>query len=549
MNLSLTIKRDNIFKQRPSCAVMSLILLSMSASLYGACVAPPNLRTQLQSKATAQAHADIGQWFAERKQFACASKSFELASELQPTSVTFAFLWGLSLSSAGHDAEALAPLHRASSLEPGDIRPHLSLAAALDRLKRTADAEEEWRKALAIDADSTIALDGLSQDLIDQHDFRAVVSLLDKAANNKQRSPLQSLNLGIAFAGTARLDNAVTVLREDLNTNPDSLPIADELAVVLVLLSRVEEAYAVFDLALQKHPDDQATQLLYLRTLVSSHSEKAPQYAQKLLAAYPSHWEVLYLNGLVASGEGDFQRTRDFVERSVALNANFPQSQRLLGSTLAKLGDLRGAQEHLEKAIQSGDRQPEVHYDLAKVFQGLGDKENAEQQLRTYQEVKTAQSDKTQAAGKAEVADQEMRSGNAVKAASLYREALESDPNEALLHYKLAKALEKNDDESGEKSALERAIQLNPDLPEAQNQMGYLAARDGNSELAEKHFRAALHASPSYVVAWVNLAATLASESKWQDAKQAIGHALEIDPDNAQARQLSEALATAAARP
>ncbi|MGA7343254.1 MAG: tetratricopeptide repeat protein [Terracidiphilus sp.] len=524
-------------------AASVLFWLALSNFSMAACVPPPDLRNRLQSRPGAQVHADIGEWFSERKEFDCAAQSFELASRLQPTSVSFAYLWGLSLFSAGHDTEALAPLLRASNLGPDDIRPHLSLGAALDRLKRTADAEAEWRKALLIDADSSLALDGLSQDLMEQKDYAGVIALLYKPAGGRQLSAIESLNLGTALAATVRLDDAARVLREGLNTNPGSLPIADELAIILMLQGRVNEACAVFDLALGKHPGDEITQVLYLRILVTSHSDKAPALAQELLAQYPCQWEVLYLNGVLASQDGDFPRTRDLAARSIAINPDYAQSQTLLGSALAKIGDLSGAKEHLQNAIRIGDDQPEVHYDLAKVLQSLGDQEHAADQLRIYQRLKTEQSDKVQAAGKAEEADQQMTAGDAAKAVSLYREALESDPDEPLLFYKLAKALEKTNDIAGEKSALERALALNPNLPEAQNQMGYVAARQGDSAEAEAHFRAAVHASPSYVAAWINLSATLASESKWQDAQQAVDRALEIDPDNTQARRLSEELA------
>ena len=100
-------------------------------------------------------------------------------------------------------------------------------------------------------------------------------------------------------------------------------------------------------------------------------------------------------------------------------------------------------------------------------------------------------------------------------------------------------------DFAGEKAALQRAIQLNPNLAEALNQMGYLADRDGDLAQAEGNFRVAVRASPSYVAAWINLEATLAGEAKWSDAKQTLDHTLEIDPDNAEARRLGEALAEA----
>ena len=116
---------------------------------------------------------------------------------------------------------------------------------------------------------------------------------------------------------------------------------------------------------------------------------------------------------------------------------------------------------------------------------------------------------------------------------------------EPLLSYKLARALDKSNDLVNEKVALQRAIQLNPNLAEAQNQMGYLTARGGDAGSAETYFRAAIQASPSYVSAWINLAATLASETKWQDALEAVNHALTIDPSNAEVRQLQQAIQAA----
>jgi tetratricopeptide (TPR) repeat protein len=526
---------QNLFRAKASSAVLTQLLGAATLWLLGcsltfaSCVGPAPLRAAIQSRPNAQAYADLGNWFAGQKQFDCAAQSFASAAGLQPDSTTLVYLWGLSLSSAGHDAESLGPLHHAAALDPTDIRAHLALGAALDRLKQTANAEAEWRKALAIDADSAPALDGLSQDLIGQMDYTGVVALLDKPSGSRERSATQSLDLGLAFAGTARF--------------------ADELALVLMLLGREDEAYAVFDLALQKHPDDQTTQLLYLHALVSSHSDKASGYARGLLEKYPRQWEVLYLNAVLETADGNSQQARAHLELSVALDPKHPESQEALGNVLTQRGDLPGAKLHLEKAIALGDSSPEAHYMLAKVLQGLGDNAQAKESLRIYQKLKDAQTGKAQAAGKAEGGDQAMAAGHEAQAASLYREALESDPGQPLLLYKLAKALDKMNDVAGEKTQLQRAIQVDPNLAEAQNQMGYLVVREGDTAQAETYFRAAVHASPSYVAAWINLAATLASESRWDDAKQALDHALEIDPDNIEARRLGQAIAEARSKP
>jgi superkiller protein 3 len=528
------------------CILAGILLSAGSCSLSAAeCSGPPALEARLKASPGAETYASLGSWFADKKQFDCAVAAFASASGLQPQSASLAYLWGLSLYSAGQDAAAVEPLEKAKRIDPSDIRPYLVLGAVMDRLRRTADAETEWRAAMAIDPDSTVALDSLSQDLIDAKDYGSVVALIDKPGKERVRTPVQSLNLGIAYAGRVEIDKAVRVLREGLNNNPDSLPIANELAVLLMLAGRDEEAYAVFDLALARHPDDLPTQLLYLHTLISSHSEKAPELGRKLLAAHPDHWEVLYLNALLEVGEGDYAAARAHLDRSIALNPASSQTHHELGSVLAGLGELSAAREHLEKAIALGDNQPEVQYDLAQVLKRLGDSAQAKERLDVYQKLKKAQSDKGQAAGEAEVGDEAMKTGDTAKAVALYKDALESNPDEPLLYYKLSRALDKASDFDGEKAALRRALELNPNLAEAQNQMGFLAARAGDTGQAEGYFRAAVHVSPSLVIAWINLAATLASESKWDEAKQAVGHALEIDPDNAQARRLSQKISEA----
>ena len=524
-----------------------LFLVPAGSSLAATpCVPPAELRAKLPARPTADALATLGNWFADHKEFDCAATSFASAFKLQrPESSSLAYLWGLSLHSAKHDAEALAPLTTASKLDPSDVRPHLALGAALDRLKKTDQAEAEWRAALAIDPESATALDALSQDFVDQRDYPSVIALLDKPGSQQVRSSLQNLNLGVAYASTAQLKDAIRVLQEGINNDPDSLPIADELGMVLMLVGRDKEAFAMLELTLEKHPDAMKTQILYLRTLVSSHSEKAPQVAKRLLSAYPDQWEVQYLAGVLESREGDFQTAVEHLKRAVALNPDSDDAQENLGNSLASLGDLPGARQHLEKAIALGDNQPEVEYSLAMVLKRLGDTAQAQEKLQVYQQLKSLRSNRAQAAGKAEEGDQAMTEGDAAKAATLYKEALEANPKEPLLYYKLSRALDKAHDIPGETAALQQAIQLNPNLPEAQNQMGFLVVRSGDAAKAEDYFQAAVHASPSFIVAWINLAATQASEAKWADAKQSLNHALAIDPDNAEARKLGQALSEA----
>ncbi len=525
--------------------MLVLILSEPLALAATSCVGPPELQARVRTSPSADAYTNLGESFANRKDFHCAADAFASAFQLQPTSASVAYLWGLSLSSAGEEEGAVGPLQEAIRLDANDIRPHLLLAAVLDRMHKVAEAESEWRKALAIDPLSTVALDSLSQELIDHKDYSSTIALLDRPDLEQNRTAVQSLSLGIAYAGRVQLDHAARVLREGLNNNEDSLPIANELALVLMLLGRNEEAYSVFDLALAKHPGDPATQILYLHAMVTGKSDRAFDYSRTVLAASPDQWEVLYLAGVLESRKGEYAAARAHLEHSVMLNPKYFQSQELLGTVLSQLGDLPAARRHLDQAIALGDDQPEVEYDLAQVLKKMGDITDAQEKLRIYQGLKRSRSDSVEAAGKAEMGDQALSDGDPSKAASLYGEALAISPDQSLLYYKLSQAQERMKDFAGEETSLERAIHLNPNIAEAQNQLGYLADRAGDFASAESYFRSAVRASPSYMVAWINLAATLAAEERLQDAKQVLSHVSEIDPGNVQAQQLAQALRNA----
>jgi Flp pilus assembly protein TadD len=138
--------------------------------------------------------------------------------------------------------------------------------------------------------------------------------------------------------------------------------------------------------------------------------------------------------------------------------------------------------------------------------------------------------------------DQALASGQVTDAITLFGEALETRPDDAMLEFKLAMALDKAKDIPGEKSALEKAIYVNPDMAIARNQLGYLLVQNGDVVAAEEDFRRAVQASPTYTQAWVNLAATLAMQSKIADAQRAVANALKVDPQNADALRLQQDL-------
>jgi Flp pilus assembly protein TadD len=225
---------------------------------------------------------------------------------------------------------------------------------------------------LALDPESTTALDALSDDLILENDSKGIIALLESPRLLGQRTEQQSLRLGLAYAGTARLEEAARTLRDGLNTSPDSLALANELATVLVQLHRQDEAVTVLELALAQHPENPNTAIHYLGTLMAAQPEKAPKAASRLLLAFPQNAKLLYLHSILDIKDGNLQQARAHLEHALALQPDEPLSHEALGVVLAQLNEMTGAKEHLERAIALGDNNPEVKENLAKVLQALG---------------------------------------------------------------------------------------------------------------------------------------------------------------------------------
>jgi Flp pilus assembly protein TadD len=526
--------------RRRAANLFTLVLFSFGAAQLSrsACTPPNKYSEKLRDTPDAAVYGELGGWYADQKEFACAAETFRKAVALQPASARYNYLLGLSLYSAGNAKDAVGPLEQSLRLDPESVEAHMTLGATLDQTGGRSAAEMQWRLALARDPGSGVALENLSRDLLADRNYGAVITLLHPMDISGTLTDELAVNLSVAYSKSGMPQDAADLLHKKLQSNPASLPLAEALSGVLILQSRFQDSIQVLDPLAKQHPDDIRLQILYLQALVLAHDSGAEALARRLMASNPGQWELPYFLGVLRQQAGDDAGARDYFQRSIALNPDDADSRYRLGSVLVSLKDNAAAKLQLEKAIALGIDAPEVHVALAKALRALGDTGGAQRQFQLYQQQLQAQAARAQAADKAQQGDQAEAAGNAQQTAEDYREAVALDPHEPLLAYKLAMALDKTGDRAGERMALEKAIEIDPRMAMAQNQLGYLDSSEGNIEAAIQHFQLAVLGDPAFTKAWLNLAASLCLESRWSDARDALNHVLELDSGNANARAL-----------
>jgi tetratricopeptide (TPR) repeat protein len=244
------------FQFRLGCLILLSVLPSGKAMAQSDCAPPESMKAKFAGTPDVSALNDLGVWFGEQKNYSCAAKVFATSLQMDPKQKDMshvAFMFGASLYHTGDTKEAIPALREAEEFGYRGLKLHQILAQALDDTHATPDAEAEWRAALEIDPEYTEALDSLSDDLLADHNNKGVIELLDKPRIVPQWTVRQAMNLGRAYALEGKPQDAERILRDALNTYPDDVPLATQLAEVLTQSGKKTEAEAVLRIVNTRH--------------------------------------------------------------------------------------------------------------------------------------------------------------------------------------------------------------------------------------------------------------------------------------------------------
>ena len=472
--------------------------LSVTAQQVSSCKGPAELEHVLTSNPSAGAFDALGAYFASHHQFSCAISAFESAIHLAPDGWDGHYDLGVALLSSGNPQRAARELQTASQLKPGTAKILLPLGISLSALNQQDAAIDAFRAILKQDPRSVPALDGLTKALIAQGRYTAAISELKNAPANE----VLRLNLAVAYSKNGNTDEALQTLSALVKEHPAYAKAHMDLGIVYTQQKRFGEASQEFEEALRLDPRDEEARLSYVKALCAiAQFEKAAPIIRDYLKHHPHDFEALYFDGVVERGVGNYTDAEKVLRQAVALNPKHAEARYHLGFVLARQGKLTEARPELEKALALDPSSSEARFQLASVLRALGQPDQAREELKALQEKKTENVRQDVAGVTANQASADLQSGDAQKAVALYREALTNDPNNAHTYYNLALALDRLGDYSGEREALEKAMNLDASLAPVHNQLGFLDLQAGQTANAEDQFKTAISLDPQYAEA------------------------------------------------
>jgi tetratricopeptide (TPR) repeat protein len=299
----------------------------------------------------------------EKHQYSVAVSAFERALHDCPKERGIL----LDLSQAYARSRDFSPAIRAAQQflesEPNSILGRLTLANAYFMAQRFTESRAECERVLKLDPNEPAALklkgniEYLSGDFA--HAESTFIGLLDRHPNDDEASYM----LGRMYYMQSRVDYAIGQFQRVLKVNPQSFKAYDNLGLCYQALGETELAERHFLTAIKMVQNDHLeydSPYANLADLLLERNNFEDAYAAASKAADRNPYSArnFYLGGKALYKLQKTDLCINWLQRSVALDPNYPEPLYLLSRVYAQVGQKEKAQKTREKFAEVSARTP-----------------------------------------------------------------------------------------------------------------------------------------------------------------------------------------------
>lgn len=260
-------------------------------------------------------------------------------------------------------------------------------------------------------------------------------------------------------------------------------------------------------------------------------SDLAEPLYRQILQHDPDEPDALNLLGLIEQERRNYDRAVSLLERAIAVEPEFPEALSNLARAKRAISELPEALELATRAIELAPDLAEAHFEQGCSLLELGRAREAIAALQTSLTLAPSSAHSTLA-----LAEAFSRSRMYSDAVDTYRQALSLDPQwpDALLGLSLV--LHKLGRAEEAECCLKSAAKLAGERPFAHMRLAFAFRRLAQVETSIFHCHQALESQSSCADVWLLLGSNYAALAEPTMAEEAYRRALEIEPDNIEAR-------------
>jgi tetratricopeptide (TPR) repeat protein len=236
---------------------------------------------------------------------------------------------------------------------------------------------------------------------------------------------------------------------------PNSLP--------AYTIAMAKEGYQQFTMPGVKIPARTRTRRNFNMTPASAVVAAAPSADQEAAEAAGAGIVKTYNEGVIALNANDLPTAKQKFTEAIGKNAEYGQAYGGLARVLWKEEDWQGALDNALKSVQYNPEDTEINQVLYAAYNGLGQKDKAEEVLKKMQ----AENPEKAGLNMFNQAADLYNAGNVAEAKKIFEAIVAGQPNHAKTHYMLGMCYAGEDNKAKAKEHFEKFLQLAPNDPDA----------------------------------------------------------------------------------
>lgn len=406
-------------------------------------------------------HMNHGTLQRDLGQLAAAEQSFRRAIELSPEFALAHRNLGEALADARRFAEAAAAFQKARELDPADSSAHWRFGDMALKRRQFDLAERAYRDALEVSPTDPDAFYGLGE-----------VHRLQRRPTDAERSYRKAIELRPSYAAAHTA-----------------------LGIVFYDRGEVDEAERLYRRAIELDPESSAPRhnLGTLYREARRDPKTAETWFRQALELAPNDGESLGGLGLVASERGDLAEAERRLRRALERSPDSSALHNNLGEILRQRGRSDEAEPLYRKALELDPDNPAPYGNLGILQAERKQFAEAERMFRALVDRQQSVLPPARLPALVNLASVCAELGKLDEAEQLFRQALELAPDHPRVTASLASFLADHERKLDEALALaERAVSAQSDNPEFLDALGWVQAKRGDLDTAERTLQRAL---------------------------------------------------------